>query len=192
MALVIVLLESEASLESVLELMDSGAFDIDFQMPGSRITPLITAIEKDREDVALELIVRGANMDLPDAVGSSPLITACFYNLQSTAQALVRAGVDIDRASLWTPLGLAAVGGHLNTIRAMLSWGADPIRVGTNQETARAVAKRAGHGAVFNFLDACGSILVVRSAEQVHRLSARSAFKRFPSDLGRMVGKMLV
>jgi ankyrin repeat protein len=195
MSLVIAsLLESGSSLETILALMERGEFDIDYQelgWPGR--TPLLTAIVKKREDVALELIQRGANLELANYSDTTPLSLACVYNLQSTARALVRAGADIDRASIIrTPLGWAAAYGHLSLVRAMLSWGADPNRVGATQETARAVANKWGHNGVTEFLDACGSILVVRSAEEVHRLAKQSALKHLPKDLGRMLGAMLV
>jgi hypothetical protein len=77
-------------------------------------------------------------------------------------------------------------------VRAMLSWGADPNGVGFRQETARMVAEPNGNGGVVKFLDTCGSILVVRSAGEVHRLANHSALKRLPKDLGRMVAALLM
>jgi hypothetical protein len=74
----------------------------------------------------------------------------------------------------------------------MLSWGADPNGVGTRQETARMVAKNYSWRKLVNFIDACGSMLVVRSAEKVRRLANHSALKRLPKDLSRMVGKLLM
>jgi hypothetical protein len=189
-------LESDASLETILALMQRGDFVIDSLPPAQfhGTTPLLTAIKKRRVDVALELILRGANVELTDQYGHTPLTRACFENLQSTARALVQAGADTERADKWTPLGYAAVFGHLSLVRMMLSWGADPNGVGTRRETARTVADNCGHGGVVKFLktSAWGSILVVRSAEEVRRLAKHSALKRFPKDLGRMVGSMLV
>jgi hypothetical protein len=45
---------------------------------------------------------------------------------------------------------------------------------------------------VVTVLDACASILAVRSADKVRGLATRSALKRLPKDFGRMVGEMLV
>jgi hypothetical protein len=80
-------------------------------------------------------------------------------------------------------------------VRELLLWGADPTRVGTLQHTARQIAVREGHGGVVKLLDAWGNvqvIWVVRSADQVRRLSAQSALRLLPKDLCREVGSMLV
>jgi ankyrin repeat protein len=193
--MLLALVRSDASLESLQALMDREDFDINFREVQFGDTPLITAIRKRREDVALELVERGANVELANFLGQTPLLLACsYYNLQSAAHALVRAGADINRAGIWAPLVLAAREGHLLMVRAMLSWGADPNGMGTNQKTARDVANREshGHGGIVHLLDASGSIMVVRSAEQVHRLSKRSALKFLPKELIRMVGSMLM
>jgi hypothetical protein len=172
--------------------MDRGDFEVDFQEPGTCNTPLFAAISYFREDVAVELILRGANVDLSDRNGETPLMMACRFNFQSTAHALVQAGADIERAASINPLGYAAHEGHICMVRAMLSWGADPNAVGTMQETARAAAKRRCRHGVVKLLDTSGSILVVRSAEEVRRLSKHSALKLLPKDLCRMVGAILL
>jgi ankyrin repeat protein len=194
MSLVKDALVSDARLETILALMERGDFVIDFQDPRTGATPLLLAIYKRREDVAVELIMRGANVEITELHGHTPLTRACFGNLQATAHALIQAGADMERAQgfNWTPLGHAALGGHISMVRAMLSWGADPNGVGTRQQTARMVAKNYGHRGILNFLDTCGSILVVRSAGEVHRLGKNSALKRLPKDLGRMVGALLM
>jgi ankyrin repeat protein len=184
--------ESDASLETILALMQREDFDIDFQEPRCGNTPLLAAIFKHREDVALEIIQRSANVELANHAGTTPLILACAFNLQSTAHALVEAGTDINRAQDWTPLGYAAYHGHLSMVRKMLSWGADPNGMGTRQKTVRAEAKFYGNVGVVKFLDACGAILLVRSAEEVRRVATRSALKRLPKDMGRLVGEMLM
>jgi hypothetical protein len=55
--------------------------------------------------------------------------------------------------------------------------------VGTNKQTAGYMAKQNGRDRVIKFLDACSSVLVVRSTEEVC----------LPKDLGRMlVAEMLM
>jgi ankyrin repeat protein len=192
MSLVNGALETEASLETIIALMQRGDFVIDFQAPPFGTTPLFAAIRKLRIDVAVDLILRGANVELGDRVGNTPLLVACSYNLLSTAQALVQAGAVIDRANYSTPLGCAAVKGHLLMVRALLSWGADPNGMGTSRATARALAIYHRRYEVVKFLYACNSMLVVRSAEEVRRVAKDSALKLLPKDLGRLVGEMLV
>jgi hypothetical protein len=97
----------------------------------------------------------------------------------------------MERANGWTPVDRVAYRGHLPMVRAILSWGADPNGEDDIRETARALAKQDRQGVV-KFLDACGSILVVRSAAEVRRLAKYSALKHLPKDLIHMVGSMLV
>jgi ankyrin repeat protein len=197
-SLVIDALKNQASLESTLALMERGDFDIDYQEPvlwplfdGN--TALLFAIQNQREDVAHELILRGANVELTNKFGQTPLGIACSLNLKTTVHALVQAGADTNLPDDGSnPLGKAARQGHFSMVRVMLSWGADPSRVDLNGKTARQWAKTYRRLEVVNFLDACDSILVVISAGQVRRLAAQSALKFLPKDLCRVVGSMLV
>jgi ankyrin repeat protein len=67
-----------ASLTSIQALLDSGQ-NINYQEPEAGWTPLIAAISRrDREDVASELIGRGANLELTCNHGTTPLWWACF------------------------------------------------------------------------------------------------------------------
>jgi hypothetical protein len=195
MSLVINALNSEVRMESVQAFMEREDFEIDFREPHFCRTALFYAIEKKREDVALELIKRGANTNIPNAIGMRPLAVASITNLHSTAQALVQAGADVNSSVRFTPLSGAALSGHLKMARNLLLWGADPSRVDSDGNTARQNAKRSRHGKVVRLLDAWGNIQavwVVRSAGQVKRLGAQSSLRFLPKDLCRGVGSMLV
>jgi hypothetical protein len=199
MSLVIEALRNRASMESIRVLMERPDFEIDCQAYGGcGITPLIAAFGMCREDVALELIRLGADVELSDQMDHSPLSLACKFNLHSTAEALVQAGADINRPSFLTifiPLGSAATNGHVSMVQKLLLWGSNPGQVGSLLgDTVRAETNKLGHYGVVQLLDAWGSIQtvwVVRSAGQVRRLGTRSALKSLPKDLCRMVGSML-
>jgi ankyrin repeat protein len=158
-----------------------------------RDTPLLLAILKTREDVALELIRLGADVELANLFAHTPLQLASRLNLQATAHALVQKGADINGANMYTldtPLSDAALYGQVVMVHKLLSWGADPTRMNTEGKTARSWA----NGEVVKLLDAWGNIKavwVVRSAGQVRRLSKLSALRLIPKDLCRMVGEML-
>jgi ankyrin repeat domain-containing protein 17 len=140
------------------------------------------------------LILRGANVELASRIGSTPLASACCLNLQSTVHALIQAGADVNRTfeSNWTPLIFAATEGHVGMAQKLLYRGADPSRVDHyHRRTARDWAKELRHGGVVRMLDTSGSILVVRSAEQVRRLATNSALRFLPKDLCRMIGLVL-
>jgi ankyrin repeat protein len=148
-----------------------------------------------REDIAQELIRRGSKLELTDFNDMTPLYLWCHFNYQATAHALVLAGANINSSAhpLLAPLGVAAQMGHLDLVRNLLLWGADPSqksRSGNN--TARSFAENRGFCKIVTLLDTSASILVVRSAQQVHRLAWRSSLKRLPKDLCRLVGSMLL
>jgi ankyrin repeat protein len=56
--------QSSLSLASIRDLLDSGKFDLDFQDKDRKgKTALIAALQVRREDVAMELLSRGADPD---------------------------------------------------------------------------------------------------------------------------------
>jgi ankyrin repeat protein len=68
----------------VLTLLESGDFFIDYQDPETGGTALMYALETcGEEDFALELIELGANVELPDFDGGTPLMAACLANFRS-------------------------------------------------------------------------------------------------------------
>jgi ankyrin repeat protein len=146
-------------------------------------------------DEAQWLIDRGAEVDAPGKLGGSSLMKASAGGKIGVASILLQAGAEIDLAARLTAVGYAAFHGHVLMVRELLVWGADPNHMGSAQETARHAALRQDHGGIVKLLDDWGSIQavwVVRSAEQVRRLSGFSALKRLPKDLSRVVGSMLM
>jgi hypothetical protein len=190
MASVVHALYHDASLDSILGLIQRGRFSIDYQhrtRDGSSL--LIIAIEKRREDVVVELIRLGANVELANSSRITPLALACAYNLVSTVHALVQAGADINAPYTSSPLGCAAARGHLPLVQKLLSWGADPSR--SRKPTARFMAQVNGQHEMVQFLDVSGSVMVL-CLGQVRRISARSALKFLPKDMCRLVLSMLL
>jgi ankyrin repeat protein len=153
------------------------------------------------------LVGRGAEVDGIGHNGWTPLIFSSFYGKVEVARVLVQAGAKITRTTLvW-----AAYNGQSLMVQELLMRGADPSGVRVTRlsrffflcannnvnppETARQAANRRGHGEVVRLLDAWGSIRAVwamGSAEQVRRVGKKSALKRIPKDLVRMVWSVLV
>jgi ankyrin repeat protein len=133
-----------------------------------------------------------------DGIGfedKTPFMTASFHGKIGVPRVLFQAGANLNRSGRFTSLGLAAYNGHRLMARQLLLWGADPLGVGTNLETAHQVAVRRGQPAVVRLLDNWGAfqaVWVVSSAGQVRRLSKGSALKFLPKELCRMVGSMLI
>jgi ankyrin repeat protein len=77
-----------------------------------------------------ELLRAGADPDLPDAGGSTPLYRAGVQNMAANVRALLAAGADPDRESgsgdEGLPLCGAACWGHDAAVRELLAAGADP------------------------------------------------------------------
>jgi hypothetical protein len=91
-------LENGASLESIVALLDRGEFSLDLQEPDFGLTALLLVIAAPtREDAAMELIRRGANVNLAMGFGVTPMMAACYLNLHSIASALFQAGAQVDR-----------------------------------------------------------------------------------------------
>jgi ankyrin repeat protein len=197
MAIFIRALESNPSLSSIQVLMERRDFQIDYQDPVNRTTPLLAAIANDREDIAMELIRYEASVELTDRLGRSPLMVSSSRNLRSTSQALVLAGADVNKLDNegGSALMYASFRGHSRMVQEMLLWGADPSLLDGFGLTPRNLAELEGHDEVINLLDAWGPIQGVwalLSASQVRRLGTRSALKLLPKDLVRMMGSMLV
>lgn len=78
------------------------------------------------------LIRAGADPDLPDQAGTTPLYRASVQNRADVAAVLLAAGADPNRESgageEGLPLCGAACWGHDATVRVLLAAGADPAR----------------------------------------------------------------
>jgi ankyrin repeat protein len=75
------------------------------------------------------LIQRGADPNLANRFGETPLFFAAEHGHRSVAQELVSRGASLHRRSRYTgmtPLGLAAEGGHVETVSLLLEHRANP------------------------------------------------------------------
>lgn len=108
--------------DDVRELITSGAA-VDGTMSKLRFTPLDAAAYKAHLDVLKELIDFHANINLPDAEGSTPLLHACSEGHTDCAIALINAGADVNLGSHWgrTPLMYAANKGDDATVQALIA-----------------------------------------------------------------------
>lgn len=89
--------------------------------------PLLGAIAAGKDDAALELLARGAQLELSTKDGRRPLHFAVSHNRIKVLDALLAAGADSnsqDRRGL-TPLHLAAQQGNLVAVTTLLRSGAD-------------------------------------------------------------------
>jgi len=91
------------------------------------ITALHVACKMGHTDVVKALIAGGADLDLADKYGNTPLIIACHEGHTDVVKALIAGGADLDLAKNpeITPLQYACKNGHTDVVKALIAGGAD-------------------------------------------------------------------
>ena len=100
-----------------------------------------------RDQTWLEfLLKKGANPNLADNKGVTPLLLACRSGFISGVEALVKAGARVDDANSAgeTPLMSAVHSRNVPLVRALLQAGADPDRTDSTGRSARDYAREDG------------------------------------------------
>jgi ankyrin len=155
---------SEGDLEGVKAALEDGA-DANYatQEKDGRIGVLHVAAQAGHADIVALLLSRGANVNIVDKLGDTPLATAlgeAVFSLKrnveySVAELLIASGANVRHAdkSGMTPLHLAAKSGGQRVAQLLLDRGADVNAVDQNAETPLDVARDAptadfllGHG----------------------------------------------
>jgi len=105
------------------------------------MTPLHLASKKGHEDVAVNLLHRGADLHLADKMGWTPLFWACMEGHVNIAQMLIKRGADpsgLDNGKA-TCLHYAAMEGHIEVVRLLIDSGVDiSIKDHINQSPVQA------------------------------------------------------
>ncbi|GBF06984.1 ankyrin [Deinococcus aerius] len=119
-------------------------------------SPLGLAAFFGREEVAAELLARGADVNRPstNAMQVQPLHSAAAGNHTALALRLLAAGADVNAAQHggFTPLMSAAQNGNGALVEALLSAGADPAATTGDGRAAADLAREEGHAAVLAIL----------------------------------------
>lgn len=111
-------------------------------------TRLVDAVKNHDKDAVRALLKEHADVNTPEADGTSALHWAAHSNDLETAQLLIRAGANVKAASRYgvTPLSEAATYGSAGLVEALLKAGADPNTLTTEKgETVLMTASRAGN-----------------------------------------------
>ena len=103
----------EGETETVHALIDAGA-DIDMQTAGDETSPMLMAVINGHFDMALELLERGADPNVPSHAGLTPLYAAINTYWAPKARYPQQQAYQQQRAT------------HLDVMRSMLDAGADP------------------------------------------------------------------
>jgi len=101
------------------------------------------------------LIAKGANVNVRDAKGVTPLVLACNLNFVEGAELLVERGARVDESnnSGETPLITAVHNRNVPMMRVLLKAGANPDRADNSGRTARDYARLAGNPALLNAIE---------------------------------------
>lgn len=101
------------------------------------------------------LIERGANVNVRDVKGVTPLVIASNLNFLEGVELLVKSGARVDESnnSGETPLITAVHNRNLPLMRILLKAGADPDRADNSGRTARDYAKLTGNPALLSTIE---------------------------------------
>lgn len=97
----------------------------------SALTPLVVVASLGHDRTARQLMALGADTNVVNERGYTPLGTACLAGEISVAQALIEGGADIDKRNgpnRITPIMAACSMGHISCVQLMIDFGADARR----------------------------------------------------------------
>lgn len=115
------------SVKAVEKLLALGA-DPDAQNESGETPLLLACYRKDQESFVRLLVNIGANVNLADDCGNTPLIVSAADDRLKTVRLLVDRGADVNAQNVEgdTPLTNASIWGERRTVQFLLSRGADP------------------------------------------------------------------
>ena len=109
------------------------------------VPPIFAAIQNNLNDKLQELLDEGANVELKNKFGTTPLGFAMYHNDDKLVETLLKHGANsnvIDGNGLYTPLSEACVTNKISTIKLLLKYGADVNYQYNKSETALTVAAK--------------------------------------------------
>ncbi len=107
---------------------------------------LLTAVEQQDTNAVLSLIQQGANINVTDNQGRTPIMVATYGNDVKTAKVLIDAGADVNIQDGMknNPFLYAGAEGYLEILKLTIDAGADPTL--TNRYGGTALIPAAEHG----------------------------------------------
>ena len=141
-------IENEGSLEEITRLLGNGTPTI------MRNEHLTIAVTKEREDIIMLLLDRGANIDAVGGIYGTALTAAAFGRRADIVSLLLDRGADINAVGgkYGTALTTAAFCGSMNIVSLLLDRGADINAVGGKSGTALAAAALGGSTDIVSLL----------------------------------------
>jgi ankyrin repeat protein len=137
--------------ESIIKLLADAGAKIDHVVTRRNLTPLhlVCQDDDDRAAVAQLLIDEGADVNVKDADGFTPLMIAIVSGNENIVKVLIDEGADVNakEAKGFTPLMIAIVSGNENIVKVLLSSPKIDVNMGDGKEGALTPLKvAAGQG----------------------------------------------
>lgn len=132
----------ESGNAEVMRAVLDGGFDLDEPLVNPNhgnlsSTPLIVALMHNRDDLALELIERGADVNKPRPGGQTALWWAASYSSLAVVNALIERGADVNAADQYGSAPIrCAVDNGVEVVRRLLDAGASPDAALSDGRTA--------------------------------------------------------
>jgi uncharacterized protein len=136
---------------TVQRLIDERHVDVNYRRPSNGDSALASASGLGRSEIVALLLMRGADPNVTDNDGHTPLIRAAYRGNSEIVFMLVSAGAQIDMAEKlygYTALAVASAEGHLETVRMLLEAGANTNIVTRTGMTPLQLALKGGHTGV--------------------------------------------
>ena len=126
---------SHGDLEGAKAATEDGA-DVDYANSFSMSTLQVAAMDGHADVVGL-LLKRGANSNIVDKNGDTPLITALLFFKKTVVEVLLANGADVRRAGSYgqSPLHLAAIKGDPDIVKLLLARGGKPNAIDESGDT---------------------------------------------------------
>ncbi len=146
-------------------------------------SPLEQAVLRNKQEIGLFLLEKGADPNTADASKRTPLHLAIDRNNPEIITALLKAGAkpDLRDKSGWTPLHHAAAKNQLETTKALIAGGADPMTLSDLGGTPLHEAAASGGKEVIEFLLASGVDPAIKSKQNVTALDLAKEYKNAPA-----------
>ena len=129
-------------------------------------TRLVEAVKAGDRAAALALLKQKADVNAPEADGTTPLQWAVRQDDVDLTERLLHGGADVKKANRYgvTPLYLACLNGNAALVSRLIKAGADANAAVTEGETALMTAARAGHVEAARVLLAHGAAVDARES----------------------------
>lgn len=126
---------------------------------GGGATTLMAAAYNGDDEVAADLVERGAELEAKDEDGQTPLMYAANAGQAAIVGFLLDRGADANARDKRnsTPIMFAAQHGHTEVVRRLLEAGADLDVKGDHGLTARGFARQGGHDETARLLEEAGA-----------------------------------